>query len=46
MKEFQTKENLNVTGSLDADTRAKLMASAPAASPPTEMKDNVKKQTQ
>jgi peptidoglycan hydrolase-like protein with peptidoglycan-binding domain len=47
VKEFQTKENLNVTGSLDADTRAKLMASAPvpAASPATE-KDNVKKQTQ
>jgi peptidoglycan hydrolase-like protein with peptidoglycan-binding domain len=46
VKDYQTKENLAVTGTLDADTRAKLMASAPAASPATETKDNTKKQTQ
>ena len=45
VKDYQTKENLAVTGTLDADTRAKLMASAPAASPATETKDNTKKQT-
>jgi peptidoglycan hydrolase-like protein with peptidoglycan-binding domain len=43
VKEFQQKENLTVTGSLDAETNAKLMASAtPAASPATE--PNAKKQ--
>jgi peptidoglycan hydrolase-like protein with peptidoglycan-binding domain len=35
VKEFQEKENLTATGQLDAETRARLMASAstPAASP-------------
>jgi peptidoglycan hydrolase-like protein with peptidoglycan-binding domain len=37
VRDFQTKENLTVTGQLDAETNAKLMASAPpAASPATE----------
>jgi hypothetical protein len=39
VREFQQKENLTVTGRLDADTNARLMASAPpAASPTTEPK--------
>jgi Putative peptidoglycan binding domain len=36
IKEFQQKENLPVTGSLDAETQARLIASAPAASPSSE----------
>jgi hypothetical protein len=45
VKEFQQKENLTVTGSLDAETNARLTASAPpAASPASEPK--AKKQSQ
>jgi peptidoglycan hydrolase-like protein with peptidoglycan-binding domain len=45
LKEFQQKENLTVTGSLDAETNARLVASAPpAASPASEPK--TKKQSQ
>jgi peptidoglycan hydrolase-like protein with peptidoglycan-binding domain len=37
VKEFQQKNNLTVTGTLDADTRDRLMASSPpSASPGTE----------
>ena len=37
VSDFQKKENLTVTGQLDAETNARLMASAPpAASPATE----------
>ena len=44
VKDFQQKENLNVTGSLDAETNARLASSAPpAASPTTE--PNPKRQT-
>ena len=46
VKEFQQKENLNVTGSLDAETNARLTSSGtpPAASPATE--PTTKRQTQ
>ena len=45
VKEFQQKENLTVSGSLDADTSARLMGSAPpAASPASE--PPAKKQSQ
>jgi peptidoglycan hydrolase-like protein with peptidoglycan-binding domain len=46
VKEFQQKENLTVSGSLDADTNARLMASVPppAASPASE--PPAKKQSQ
>jgi peptidoglycan hydrolase-like protein with peptidoglycan-binding domain len=47
VKDFQQKENLTVTGSLDAETNSRLMAAAPpAASPSAEPKDSTKKQTQ
>ena len=48
VRDFQSKENLTVTGQLDAETNARLMASAPAAaSPSTEPKEtNPKRQTQ
>jgi peptidoglycan hydrolase-like protein with peptidoglycan-binding domain len=48
VKNFQERENLTVTGTLDAETHARLMASsAPAASPATEPKEtNPKRQTQ
>ena len=38
LRDFQQKENLNVTGRLDAETRTRLMASSgsPAASPRSE----------
>jgi peptidoglycan hydrolase-like protein with peptidoglycan-binding domain len=35
IREFQQKENLTATGQLDAETRSKLMAGAPSASPAT-----------
>jgi len=45
VKDFQEKENLTVTGSLDAETNARLMASGPpAASPASE--PTAKKQSQ
>jgi peptidoglycan hydrolase-like protein with peptidoglycan-binding domain len=47
VKDFQQKENLNVTGSLDADTNARLASASttpPAASPATE--PSTKRQTQ
>jgi len=45
VKDFQEKENLTVTGSLDAETNARLMASGPpAASPASEPR--AKKQSQ
>ena len=45
VKDFQQKENLTVTGSLDAETNARLMASGPpAASPASE--PTAKKQSQ
>ena len=48
VKNFQEKEDLTVTGALDAETHARLMASsAPAASPATEPKEtNPKRQSQ
>jgi peptidoglycan hydrolase-like protein with peptidoglycan-binding domain len=48
VKQFQGKENLTETGTLDAETQARLMASAsPAASPATGPKEtNPKRQTQ
>jgi Putative peptidoglycan binding domain len=48
VKEFQHKENLTETGTLDAETHARLMASgSPAASPATAPKEtNPKRQTQ
>jgi Putative peptidoglycan binding domain len=48
VKEFQGKENLTETGTLDAETQARLMASgSPAASPATAPKEtNPKRQTQ
>jgi peptidoglycan hydrolase-like protein with peptidoglycan-binding domain len=47
VSDFQKKENLTVTGQLDAETNARLMASAPpAASPATEPKEtNPKRQS-
>ena len=47
LRDFQQKENLTVTGQLDAETNARLMASAPpAASPATEPKEtNPKRQS-
>ncbi len=47
VKDFQQKENLNVTGSLDAETHARLASASttpPAASPATE--PSTKRQTQ
>jgi hypothetical protein len=45
VKDFQQKENLNVTGGLDADTHARLASSTPpAASPASE--PNTKRQSQ
>ncbi len=45
VKDFQQKENLSVTGSLDADTNARLASSTPpAASPASE--PNSKRQSQ
>ena len=39
VRDFQEKQNLTVTGQIDAETRSRLMASAPpAASPSTEPK--------
>jgi Putative peptidoglycan binding domain len=48
VKEFQEKENLTATGQLDAETRARLMASAgtPAASPAAPKGANPKRQLQ
>lgn len=46
VRDFQSKENMQVTGTLDADTRAKLLASAPAASPTTDLNSPTKRQTQ
>jgi membrane protein involved in colicin uptake len=48
VKEFQHKENLTETGTLDAETQSRLMAStSPAASPATEPKEtNPKRQSQ
>jgi|RhiMetdeSRZDD1v2_1073273.scaffolds.fasta_scaffold97283_4 peptidoglycan hydrolase-like protein with peptidoglycan-binding domain len=47
VKEFQEKENLTATGQLDAETRARLMASAstPAASPAERTGATPKRQT-
>jgi hypothetical protein len=47
VRDFQQKENLTVTGNLDAETNARLMAAAPpAASPATEPKEtNPKRQS-
>src|SRR5919106_1578801 len=36
LSEYQTKENLKVTGRLDSQTKKRLVRGAPAASPPTE----------
>jgi hypothetical protein len=45
VRDFQQKENLTVTGQLDAETRARLTAGgAPAASPASE--PSIKRQTQ
>jgi peptidoglycan hydrolase-like protein with peptidoglycan-binding domain len=45
VRDFQQKENLTVTGQLDAETRARLTAGgAPAASPASE--PSTKRQTQ
>jgi peptidoglycan hydrolase-like protein with peptidoglycan-binding domain len=48
VRDFQQKENLTVTGQLDAETHSRLLASAPpAASPATEPKEtNPKRQSQ
>jgi peptidoglycan hydrolase-like protein with peptidoglycan-binding domain len=48
IEDFQQRENLTVTGTLDADTQSRLMAStSPAASPATAPKGtNPKRQTQ
>jgi Skp family chaperone for outer membrane proteins len=48
VRDFQQKENLTVTGQLDAETNARLMAAAPpAASPASEPKEtNPKRQSQ
>ncbi len=46
VRDFQQKENLTVTGQLDAETNARLMAAAPAASPASEPKEtNPKRQS-
>ena len=48
VREFQQKENLTVTGQLDAETRSRLVASggSPAASPASESGASPKRQTQ
>jgi len=38
LRDFQQKENLTVTGQLDAETRARLETGAPSASPATQDK--------
>ena len=48
VRDFQQKENLTVTGQLDAETRSRLVASggSPAASPASESGASPKRQTQ